>query len=86
MHKMIKEKIIEILCQYSKCSFESEDSRLINDLGMDSFSILQLAIELEDSFGIKIDDEELGKAENFGNVNSVIQFIIAKVGAQSDNN
>lgn len=54
-------------------------------MGMDSLSILQLAAELEDYFKIKIDDEEIGKAENFGRVDSLIKFISLKVGDQIGN-
>lgn len=86
MDKAIKEKVVEIVRQYSKCNFESENLRLINDMGMDSLSILQLAVELEDYFEIKIDDEEIGKAENFGRVDSLIKFIYLKVGDQIGNN
>lgn len=85
MDKAIKEKVVEIVRQYSKCNFESENLRLINDMGMDSLSILQLAAELEDYFKIKIDDEEIGKAENFGRVDSLIKFISLKVGDQIGN-
>lgn len=85
MNKTIKEEVIEIVCQYSKCSVENENLRLINDLGIDSFSILQLAVDLEEAFDIKIDDEELVKSENFGRVNSIIEFINSKVGEQVDN-
>ena len=39
------------------------DSRLVEDLGVDSFGSVEIAFELEEKFGIKIPDEALYEAK-----------------------
>ena len=46
-------------------------------LGLDSIDALELAIELERSFGVKIDDEQLGRRV-LRSVNSIVEFIELK--------
>lgn len=48
------------------------DQHLINDLGADSIDLMELIIDLELSFNIKIPDEE---AESFTTVESIIEYL-----------
>lgn len=56
------------------------DSHLYHDLAFDSLDLVELAIELEDEFGIYIDDIE--EAGQFTTVQSVIDLVERKRAAQ----
>ena len=49
--------------------------KLNDDLGIDSLAAVELALELENEFDIRIEDEELAKLET---VQDVIDIIEAK--------
>lgn len=55
------EKVVEVLKE--TLNIEAEDikldSKLNDDLGIDSLAAVELALELENEFDIKIEDEEL---------------------------
>ena len=50
------------------------DSRLIEDLGVDSLSLLLLTLSIESEFGINIETDA-----RFKNVGEVVQYISGKV-------
>ena len=52
------------------------DSRLIEDLGMDSFGAIEMAFELEDVFSVKIPDADLQKALT---VRDIVDYIVSRV-------
>lgn len=56
------ETIIEIVRQYlpEEGTAVTEASNLKEDLGLDSFDIMNILIECEDAFGVRISDEVLG--------------------------
>ena len=62
--------IIEIVRQYlpDQNTEVTENSNLKDDLGLDSFDIMNIVIECEDAFGVRISDEVLG---NFNTVNDI---------------
>ena len=70
-------KIIEITRQYltEERSVITADSNLKDDLGVDSFDIMNIIIECEDAFGIRISDEVLG---NFVTVKDIEKMLITK--------
>lgn len=51
------------------------ETKLNDDLGIDSLAAVELALELENEFDIRIEDEELAKLET---VQDVIDIIEAK--------
>ena len=51
------------------------EAKLNDDLGIDSLAAVELALELENEFDIRIEDEELAKLET---VQDVIDIIEAK--------
>lgn len=53
----------------------TEKANLKDDLGIDSLSAVELALELETEFDVKIDDEELAKLET---VQDIIDIINSK--------
>lgn len=52
------EKIIEILSQYTEEEI-TEQSVLVNDLGLTSFDLVSLVTEFEDEFDIEIADRDI---------------------------
>jgi len=46
----------------------SPDSRLVEDLGIDSFGSVEVAFELEEKFNLKIPDEALYEAKTVKNI------------------
>ncbi len=71
------EKVKEVLVE--SLNIEEADivpsAKLNDDLGIDSLSAVELALELESQFDIKIEDEELAKLET---VQDIIDIIEAK--------
>ena len=53
-----------------------EDTRFKDDLNTDSLHLVELLVELEDSYGVRIPDEEAAKMHTVG---SVVDFVAAHV-------
>lgn len=55
------EAIKEILIQYTEVekSLITEDSNLQNDLELNSFDVMNIVVEFEDTFDIEIPDEDV---------------------------
>lgn len=66
-------KVVDIIAQ--KLDKDKElivESATLENLGADSLDLTEIIIELEDVFGIEIDDE---KAESLHNVKHVIDYV-----------
>ncbi len=74
--KEIEKKVIQILSD--KLSIDAEkiniESKLVEDLGMDSFGAIEVAFELEDAFGIEIPDKDFAKAKLVKDIIDYIQL------------
>lgn len=55
-------------------SIGDEDSLLHGPLGLDSLDILDLALAVEDAYGVKIDDAQLGQ-DAFRSIASLADFV-----------
>jgi acyl carrier protein len=53
-----------------------DGTRFKDDLNADSLHLVELLVELEDSYGIRIPDDEAAKMETVG---SVVDFVAAHV-------
>jgi acyl carrier protein len=53
-----------------------DGTRFKDDLNADSLHLVELLVELEDSYGIRIPDDEAAKMETVG---SVVDFVAARV-------
>ena len=65
-----KEQIISILADklgYEKSEI-NENQDFINDLGTDSLDIVEIIIEVEKKFGLKIEDEEVDEIKTVGDL------------------
>lgn len=73
---MVLEKLKEILAEQLETDAENItlETDIANDLGADSLDVVELAMTVEDEFGVEIPDEEI---ENLKTVGNVVDFIKA---------
>lgn len=68
----MREKVIEHLIEASDVDIEAsdvkEESSLRADLDLSSLQAVTLVMDLEDEFGVSIEDEEIEKLETVGDV------------------
>jgi len=57
------------------------DSKLMEDLGMDSLDCVEFVMELEDTFKIQINDED---ADKFLSVSNVCDYMYMRLNKDSD--
>ena len=72
-------KIIEILSDFVDFD-ESEvnaETRLRSDIGLNSFDFVNVAVELEKEFGVKIADKEMSKLRTVGEIETLLQKKLA---------
>ena len=66
--KEIRSKVVEIV--KDKLGIEedkiTDDAKYVEDLGADSLSLVDVAMALEDEFGMKIPDEDIEKITTVG--------------------
>jgi len=84
MAEALKDKVKDLIIRRLKLEMapsEIEDAAPLfgGGLGLDSIDALELVVGLEKEFGIKIEDEEVGR-EAFASVNALVHFIEAKQG------
>ena len=67
---MIFEKVCEILVEALNCDPDAVtmDSRVMQDLQADSLDVVDIAMSLEDEFGVEIPDEDLEKVQTVGDI------------------
>ncbi|MFI5355818.1 MAG: acyl carrier protein [Opitutales bacterium] len=54
------------------------DTRLAEDLGIDSFGAVELLFEIEEAFGLKIPDSEIEHVRTVGHIVDYIDHWLAK--------
>lgn len=64
------EKIKTILENYTEADPDSiiEETNLQADLGLNSFDVMNIVVEFEDTFGIEIPDEDVRKLVTVGDI------------------
>ncbi len=72
---MIFEKLAEILSSQLEVekSFITLDSSLADDLGASSLDLVDLAMSIEDEFGIEVPDDLIEKVKTVGDVVNFIE-------------
>ncbi len=70
----ISERVKELVAEHSGIRLENikEDSRLTEDLGMDSLDAIELTMGVEEEYGLHITDEE---AETMVTVKMIISYV-----------
>jgi acyl carrier protein len=82
MSQALKDRVKDLIIRRLKLEMKPEeiedDAALFGGgLGLDSIDALELVVGLEKEFGIKIEDEEVGR-EAFASVNALVRFIQSK--------
>ena len=79
----IEAKVKEILAKDLGTDIEkiSNDKKLVEDLGMDSFASVELMFALEDKMGIEISDED---ALNLKTVEDVIVYVLSRLSGKEN--
>jgi acyl carrier protein len=81
LRERIKKTIVDRLKLDIEPSEIGDADPLFGDgLGLDSIDALELVLGMEQEFGVKIEDEEVG-AQALASVDSLAQFVLAKQGA-----
>jgi len=72
--KEIREKVKKVVAEKLAVSEEkiTDEARYVEDLGADSLALVDIAMALEDEFGMKIPDEDIEKITTVG---STIEYI-----------
>ena len=79
LHRKVKELIIERLQLEGMTPDEIEDGAPLfgEGLGLDSIDALELVIGIEKTFGVRIQDEDVG-AKAFASVDALVAFLKEK--------
>lgn len=76
----IEKKVVEVIANLLHLD-ESKiepDSLLVEDLGMDSFSAVEMLFQFEDQYGLEISDEEMVNLKKVKDVVAYLDDIIPK--------
>ncbi len=75
----IEKKIIDIFLKYEP-SLKNEnirsESRIFEDLGIDSLSIQEISFDFEDEFDLVVMDNDI---EKFRTIGDIVEFIIKEI-------
>ncbi|MEO6246770.1 MAG: acyl carrier protein [Opitutaceae bacterium] len=73
--EQIEQKVREILAAKLSKPLEqiSPESRLVEDLGADSFGALEVMFEVEETFGLSIADTDV---ERVGSVKDIVAYVV----------
>lgn len=75
----IREKIKELIQPYSGGLEITDESKLVNDLGMDSLDMIETLCNLEREFDIVISDEEAEKIATFEQLAATVERLISHI-------
>ena len=73
---MVEEKVTSILNIYCSVGEFTMESKLVDDLGLDSLDILELTMYVEDDFAIEIPDS---KVEEFKTVGDIVSYLKTRI-------
>jgi len=76
----IKNKVIEIIADRlsKEADSISENSNVVADLGADSLDIAEIMMDLEDAFGIKLEDDQQQGPQTVGDIINYIESKVAE--------
>ncbi len=70
------EKLVEIVKEYVDVSNVTLESDFMIDLGIDSFTLSEIACAVEDEFDIEIPDQKVHELKTVGDVVNFLQEIM----------
>lgn len=75
---MVFEKIQEALAEQFEVEPEkiTKDTDIINDLGADSLDLVELIMDLEDEYNVKITDESIYEHKTVGDIATFIETLV----------
>ncbi len=82
----MKEELLKLIYEISEKDMDDIErnsvSDLIDDLGYDSLSILELTVEIEGHFGIYLDDDDLDiqKLRKIDNIVHIVEEALKNIG------
>jgi acyl carrier protein len=84
LHQQVKQMIIERLQLDGMSVDEIDDQAPLfgEGLGLDSIDALELVIGIEKTFGVRIQDEEVG-TKAFASVDALVEFLRSKGAAET---
>ncbi len=64
------ERLVKIIVQYVKITPDQvkPDMNLRTDMGLTSLSVMNMIVDIEDEFGVDIDDRQIMKFQTLGDV------------------
>lgn len=73
----IKDKVLDVLTNTAKLdkSNISSDSKLVDDLGLDSFDAINLMFDIENAFEIEVPDTDVQLLKS---VNDIVEYVYSK--------
>ena len=51
----------------------TRETRLVDDFGIDSPRMIDIVLEVEDRFGVTVDDDAMGRVRTFGEVLALVE-------------
>ncbi len=79
----IEEKVKGILCELSGEEMIENDAHLQDTLALDSLMMVTMLVEIEDVFGIELDEADMNPFD-LSTVQSVIDMVIKYVGDRNE--
>ena len=77
--RSVADRVIAI-CEQQSGKEAHRDSELVKDLDLDSLDRVELAMQLEDAFGVRITDEEVDNPD-LDSVGALIDLVESKLAA-----
>lgn len=73
------ETVKEIICEYVETDLEeiTAESSLRYDIGATSFDLMNIAVEIEDRFGLTVADNQLHRIKTVGDIAELLESAIA---------
>ena len=78
----VKEKVLSILTELSGSDEISENSSLLTDIHLDSLGMVTLLVELEDTFGITLDESDMNPFDLISATDVIL--LVEKYGGDTD--
>ncbi|OGY09593.1 MAG: hypothetical protein A2700_01060 [Candidatus Blackburnbacteria bacterium RIFCSPHIGHO2_01_FULL_44_64] len=80
----IRKKVLSAVAKYTKnqeaWNNATDNTRFVGDMGINSASLIDIVLELEDTFGFDIDDQEVKRIVTVGTAVAVLEQKLTAAG------